>query len=68
MTVWWVTLKLDNGMLDVYAFTTKAEAERFAARYSAQVVEDEAYESADDAFVDRSHSEEMFGFTPERTN
>lgn len=66
--VWWVTLKLDNGMIDTYAFAKKAEAEKFAARYAAEVVEDEAYETADEALLDRMHAEEMFGFTPERSN
>lgn len=68
MIVYWVTLHLDNGMLDTYAFSKKIEAEKFAARYTAEVVEDEAYETAEEAFLDRMHSEEMFGFTPEPTN
>lgn len=66
MTVYWVTLKLDGGALDVYAFTTRAEAERFALRYGAKVVEDVAYESADEALLDRRQAEQQFGFTPER--
>lgn len=60
-TIFWVTLRAPNGMLDVYAFLARAEAARFAARFDARVVEDEPYASADEAFLDRDGVELAFG-------